>query len=300
MTKCEFYKNNENDFSSLVPFKKVLLLILFMVTLPFAEGTLPQQCPVDVPLISDMQNIACATSDLREAVQKDDLLRKIGKTDPFASDHSRDVVRSVESLSFWNRDLETRIAETHHRYQQQGRDHYTLKVASYPSAVKANSCPGHKTIDVHSHSVYSVVQNKEPLSFKMIRHKGRLIICEKTNKLGSAPGVPPACSRIAHDSNNMCVSLGEFRNLSTGLLVYNDVFEEKYCPPDCSYYTQTLQRVYQIEVIEKKWGKEKKKKKYCSDSYLVVHCGPKKATNDYNLSIREIKNLCSDFGTCVL
>ena len=297
MTKCEFYKNH---LSFLVPFKKVFWFILFLVALPVAEGTLPQQCPVDVPLISDMQNIACATADLRKAVQEDDLLRKIGKTDPFASDHSRDVVRSVESLSFLYSSLETRIAETHHQYQQQGREYYTLKIASYPSAVRVNSCPEYKTIDVRSPSVYSAVPDKEPLSFQVVKHRGKFIICERTNKLGNKPGVPPACSKIAHDSKNMCVSVGEFRNLSVGLLVYNSTFEKQYCPSNCSYYTQTIQKVYQTEVVEKKWGKEKKEKKYCSDNYFVVHCGPRKTTSEYNLSIREIKNLCSDFGTCVL
>ena len=299
MTKCEFYKNNKNGFSSLVPFGKVLLLILFLVALPVAEGTLPQQCPVDVPLISDMQNIACATADLRKAVE-DDLLKTMGKKNPFASDHHRDVVRSVEPIHIFNLALKEKIEETHHRYQQQGRDNYTLGITSYPAAVKRNSCSTHKTIDARPPSNYSIVEGKEPRYFQVVKHRGKLVICEKTQRSRNQPGLPPACSKMNHSSEDVCVSLNQFTKLSDNLLRKNKAFEKEYCPSDCSYYTQTIQRVYQIELVKKKFGRKKKKKQYCSESYSIVHCGPKKDSSEYNLNIREVKNLCSDFGTCVL
>ena len=85
-------------------------------------------------------------------------------------------------------------------------------------------------------------------------------------------------------------------------LLNNKSLLMKYCPSNCSYYTQTVQRVWKT-IIQKKKTVGRKQKKieetgYCSDNYIIVHCGPKKEGKKYNLNIREITSLCSDFGTC--
>jgi hypothetical protein len=252
-------------------------------------------------------------------VQKDDLLRKMGDINFFSSMSPLDIVRSVETLSFFNRSLTNKIKETHASYQASKVDNYTLSITSYPSNVKKGSCPGHKTIDFNSDASnvsfpnYSVVPGKEPRSFQIGTYKGRSIICERTRvpykkrlkafcgepitKCQSAgctkkdeydkckKSVPISCSSKTVDETNegKCVSLESFSDLSGNLLLSNMSLEKKYCPDGCSYYTQTLQSVY----------KKERSRDYCSDSYLIVHCGPQKDESSYNLNIREINDLCS-------
>jgi len=219
----------------------------------------------------------------------------------------------------------------HEAYQKAQKD-YTVSITSYPSEVKKNSCAKHKSIDFKSSD--KMEKNKEgnaksgdisnirvdyvtypklkkPLFFKVRKYKGKFIMCEETDytykdRLSLRCGtedlhtdaydecnkaLTPSCSEIdskggVRSSQSTCVSLDDFNDLSKSLLLSNQALEWKNCPADCSYYTQTLQRVYK---------KQLNKGDYCSDNYLIVHCGPKKTKSKYNLNIREIKNLCSDF-----
>lgn len=162
---------------------------------------------------------------------------------------------------------------------------------------------------------YQVVPGKKPRSFEVRQYKGKIIICEKTDisykeqlllfcgeevkkcedygrtkncskrdiyrKCKKA--LPPSCSFVDQtggslSSQDMCIDLDRFSDLSQSLLRFNFSLEMRYCPDGCSYYTQTLQRVY----------KNKDKSDYCADNYLVVHCGPEKAGGEYNLNIREV------------
>ncbi len=279
--------------------------------------------------MSSLQDIACATPDLRTAIQKNDLLRRMSNTNFFSSVSPMDVVRSVEPLSLVNRSLTDKILETHESYQKSGVDNYTLSITSYPSDVEKDSCSGHKTIDFNSDTSsadfpdYSVVPGKEPLSFQVGTYKGKSVICERTRtpyeqrvrffcgkpvvkcmSIGESEdcsektkyekckrSVPVSCFNTKVDDKNegRCISLDSFAKLSQKLLMNDELMERRYCPDDCSYYTQTVQRVYRNSGAEN----------YCSDSYLIVHCGPKRVASfftgesDYNLNIREINNLCS-------
>ena len=103
-------------------------------------------------------------------------------------------------------------------------------------------------------------------------------------------------------TDKACLSLDDYNDLSKELFLGSGWFSfsnpalEKNCPDGCSYYTKTIQRVYQ------------KGQDACSDNYVVVHCGPKKEKSKYkneegerekdylyNLNIKEITNLCTDF-----
>ena len=120
----------------------------------------------------------------------------------------------------------------------------------------------------------------------------------------------PSCSYAdkqgAVTADNTCLSLDNYQELSkelflgSGWLSFSNPALEQNCPDGCSYYTQTIQRVFSKEAkaVKSRRQKTKKtgKKRTCSDSYVIVHCGPKKLSSDYNLNIREIKNLCTDFN----
>ena len=279
-----------------------------------------------------MQKITCANYDLRTAVQRDNLLRKVGRTNFFASLSPNDIVRSEESLSLFNQSLKQKIQKTHEQYQGRGTKHYTLSIASYPASVKDNSCSRQKTIDFNSKADstepldfveegdradksplahYIPVPGKEPRTFHVREYNGQFVICEQSeenrqNRLLSYCGsekkggaykkckksLTPSCAELDREGAKMsgpsvCVSMQEFASLSQDLLMSNTALEWKYCPDDCSYYTQTVQAFY-----------KNKKRKYCSDSYLIVHCGPKRKKAKYNLNIREINDLCRDFESC--
>ncbi|MDE0119677.1 MAG: hypothetical protein OXM55_06700 [Bdellovibrionales bacterium] len=277
--------------------KRYLFILPILTILPFAEGIPTKQCPVNIPLIADMQNIVCSIPSLSEAIQKDSILRKIGKVDPFASHLPHEVVRSVDTLSFMNQTVKHKIASVHQKYQENGADNYTLSTAFYPSNIKEDSCPKeYQTIT--GPPQYSPLKN--PNFFQVVKYKNKLTICERVNKARQGPGALPACSKIKKDSEDICVSLDEFESLSRKLLG-DTGFEKQYCPRNCSYYIRKLQRVHQNPESVKTLGRTPRNgNKFCSDNYLILHCGPKKKGSKYNLRIREVKNLCSDLGTCIL
>ena len=311
-------------------YRKNIVFFSLVLCLCFSHSlAIAQVCTADSGLIKDMQSIACATSDLREAVEKDDLLNKVSDMNFFTTLEPNDVVRSVETLSFWNRSLKSKIEDTHEEYQDADRKIYTLHITAYPAQVKKGSCSQQKTIDFDSsipYPDYQVVSGKKPRAFEMRYYKDEFIICEKTDipykkrlplycgkkvtecKWDASSGAGMDCSaKMAYKeckrelpiscdyvdkkggvvpNQNMCLELDDFTDLSQDFLLSNDSLEKEYCPEDCSYYTQTLQRVYQDKEDEDD---------YCTDSYLAVHCGPKKEEGEYNLNIKELKNLCTDF-----
>ncbi len=326
-------------------FRRILFsLVLFFAFMGAGASDL-STCLHKVPLIEGMQRVTCATSDLRQAVQRDNLLRKVSQTNPFATVSAQDIVRSEESLSLFNQSLKDRIEETHQQYQESGTNRYTLSIASYPAQAKQGTCSRQKTIDFDPSASkedkltgfslfgdddeaesdegeeegeskpllvhYTPLPEKTPRSFHVRRYKKKWVMCEKTDmdysqRLSSFCGpekkgatytkckksLSPSCEELdkkgAKSSGpSLCVSMKDFASLSQDLLMSNTALEWKYCPGDCSYYTQTVQAFY-------KNGKGK----YCSDSYLIVHCGPKRKASQYNLNIKEINDLCRDFESC--
>lgn len=231
-------------------YRKNIMFFLLVLYLCFSHSvTIAQVCKGDSGLIKDIQSIACATSDLRKAVAKDDLLDKVAAKNFFMAIKSNDVVRSVESLSFFNRSLVSRIEETHEKYQEASRKNYTLNITSYPSKVEKGSCSQQKTIDFNSSRTtpypdYQVIPGKKPRSFEIRYYKGKFIICEKTDipyprrlsiycgKEGNADReckkeLPLSCDYVDKKggkvpSQDTCLNLDGFTELSQDLLMYND------------------------------------------------------------------------------
>ena len=186
--------------------KIFLLIVLFSCFLHEANGR--NTCKSS-QLLSDLENIACSTSGLRKAVEKDNLFRRMANADFFTDLAPQDVVRARESLSFFNRALTNKIQEVHKKYQQSNTENYTISTAAYPAQVKENSCPNNKTINYSAPSTkpprqtigdiaqnydpkiekdisdiyqdYSVVEGKPPRFFQSQMYKGRPIICETTS-----------------------------------------------------------------------------------------------------------------------
>ena len=205
--RCQFWKAS------------LLLLCLFF----HGVGNAVASCKPPSPFVSNLRDIACATSDLRTAVQKDDLLKKMSDINFFSSKSPLDVLRSVETLSFFDRSLTDKIKETHQSYQKSEVDSYTLSITSYPSDVEADSCSKHKTISFDSIDSdsefpnYSVVPGKEPRSFQMGIYKGRSVICERTRtpykkRLRAFCGKPVTQCNIIGRSED-CNAKNEYTNV---------------------------------------------------------------------------------------
>ena len=312
-------------------FITMVFLVFLFFPFSFASYESGIACSLtNYSLMRNMQDIMCITKDLRTAVQKEGLLKQVAGINFFHGKESNDIVRSVGSISFLENTVGTQIKEIHNKYQKKKTESYTLGIVSYPSKIKKGTCEDKKTIDFNpanstedlSYHEYSTIEGKKPRYFQVANYKGKNIICEKTKlaykervkrfcgeKICDIGGgsnnqcvkenlhrncknkLPPSCDKIAQKNgkahSDSCVSLENFKKVSKKLLLKNPSLLLKYCPDDCSYYTQVVQRVYKKEIEDK----------YCSDNYLIVHCGPKRDGSTYNLNIKEVKNICSDFGS---
>jgi len=308
---------------------KIILLFTLLFSSSRSVGTSGGVCLVKPPIITALQSIACVNSGLRRAIEKENLLSQVANNNFFAHLDQQDVVRTVKSLSFFSRELPNKIKTTHAQYMSSDIDNYSLLVTSYPIEVKKGTCKKHKTIDLFSepsqtsqivvegrtdlnikkdvsavYQQYKTVPGKKPVFFQLRKYKSKYVICEdiksrgtptslreKCGKGSSCKNLPYACS--AYDENGGasdkigCVSLETFSKLSQDILFSSDL-ETFYCPTDCSYYTQMVQNLY----------KQAGSNNYCSDNYMIVHCGPKKASSDYNLNIRELGNFCDEPSSC--
>ncbi len=156
---------------------------------------------------------------------------------------------------------------------------------------------------------YLTVQGKTPRRFELRKnHNGEVLICEAVksslkermslycesgDKDKCRGHLPPLCSEWDEDHaqesirKNICASLSSFEKVS-GEFFLNNMTMKNFCPEDCSYYVQLLQRV-------RKDGEE-----YCAESHAIVHCGPKKTEAKYNLNIKVVDDFCEDFNVmCV-
>lgn len=159
---------------------------------------------------------------------------------------------------------------------------------------------------------YATVEGKSPRHFELRRssnEKKDIFICEASkNSLNERMDLycgdsdrdeckqqmPPLCSewdeKEAQNSKrkNTCAALSEFEQVSGEFFLHN-VTMNQFCPEDCSYYVQLLQRVRK----DKDGG-------YCTESHAIVHCGPKKTEAKYNLNIKVVDDFCEDFNVmCV-
>ncbi|MCY4321967.1 MAG: hypothetical protein OXC37_06175, partial [Bdellovibrionaceae bacterium] len=197
---------------SFISFRYLFILSITAI-LPFTAYTTLSTCPMDAPLIQDMQNIVCPIPSLNEAIKKDNLVQTIRNTDPFDKDLPGEVVKSVDKLSFMNRTVINKIASVHEKYQENAADSYTLSIAFYPTDVKEDSCPK-KYRTITGPPNYSLTNKNITNFFQVAKHKDKLTICERTNRPRKGPGALPACSQVQSDSTNVCVSLDDFEKLS--------------------------------------------------------------------------------------
>ena len=151
---------------------------------------------------------------------------------------------------------------------------------------------------------YLAVEGRDPRHFEMRKDQsGDIVICEASTKsleermdLHCGGGsnecesqMPPLCSEWdeAHSQilgrGDMCADLNAFEKASWRFLLYNKTMK-RFCPGDCSYYIQLLQRVHE--------GADER----CAETHAIVHCGPKKVKATYNLNIKVVDNFCEDFN----
>ena len=154
---------------------------------------------------------------------------------------------------------------------------------------------------------YETVEGKIPRHFELRKNQnGDIFICE-TAKISLEERLslycsgddtkdcerqmPPLCSEWGKEnsqhSKNICASLSAFEKVS-GEFFMKNMTMENFCPDDCSYYIQLLQRV------------RKDKDGHCTENHAIVHCGPKKTEAKYNLNIKVVDDFCEDFNVmCV-
>ena len=152
---------------------------------------------------------------------------------------------------------------------------------------------------------YLTVKGRDPRRFELRKNqKGDILICEavkisleervnlycKDSDLERCrKQMPPLCSEWDQQNsqesvrNKVCTSLSAFEKVS-GEFFMNNMTMNNFCPEDCSYYVQLLQRV------------RKEEKGHCAESHAIVHCGPKKTEAKYNLNIKVVDDFCEDFG----
>ena len=166
---------------------------------------------------------------------------------------------------------------------------------------------------------YSAIKGKEPRYFQLRKTPaGKLVVCEKSTLSHSEKvslfcgdnqkcikSLPASCDQLDRGKENTisaCVLTDETKPVIQDFLgaklsaTPNVSLEYKFCPEDCSFYTQTLQKVRKIEETDQ----------YCTENYLIIHCGSK-ADNPpliaggaikrkFNLNIREVDDFCEDFN----
>ncbi len=119
------------------------------------------------------------------------------------------------------------------------------------------------------------------------------LYCDGDNSDKCKKQMPPLCSEWDKNNNqssekkNICSSWNTFEKISGDFFLHN-ITMNHFCPDDCSYYVQLLQRV------------RKKESEHCVESHAIVHCGPKKTEAKYNLNIKVVDDFCEDFNVmCV-
>ena len=151
-------------------------------------------------------------------------------------------------------------------------------------------------------AVFGSYQAVKPARLFEVRNSNEsTILCESSglslkekkklycNKTSEDCQLPPSCQDLYKSQNvkaqNACISLNQFQSLSSNFLLNNPSMQA-FCPDDCSYYIQLLQRVRNTD-----------KGAHCAENYAMVHCGPKKTEAKYNLNIKVVDDFCKDFKT---
>ena len=156
---------------------------------------------------------------------------------------------------------------------------------------------------------YETVEGKVPRHFELRKNQnGDILICEAVgtsleerlslycsddDTTDCEKQMPPLCSEWDKEnsqySKNTCAPLSAFEKVSGEFFLKNMTMNH-FCPDDCSYYIQLLQRV----------RKSKDKDGHCTENHAIVHCGPKKTEAKYNLNIKVVDDFCEDFNVmCV-
>ena len=298
------------------------------------------KCVMENDTITQMKNMVCPFSEMREAMAHKQMAQVIAGHDVFQTLHSNDVIRMQRGTGgkvIFN-PLKDKIVDTHKTFRK--LSHYTLNVATYPIEATPGTCAEHSTItQVESNNntegqaegqaqrnvfnisdgsstlsvdkeidpiftSYIPIEDKKPFYFEVRQDADeKMILCENDTVASRQRALdycgdnkkcsenrPPPCSSFSTDEpqKNTCISLDEFEDLLKKFL-WDSHRHGIICPTTCSYYTQTLQKV-----------QRKGRRNICAENYLIIHCGPKKTSETYNLNIKVVDDFCDNYNvTCL-
>ena len=306
-------------------------IVFAFCVLLFTSTLKADECLKKNQNVSDLKEISCAVTDLWIAMANKRLSKVIANTEFFIETHEENLVHE-EKLIF---QLENTITNAHEDHQEKNsaKKDYTVSMITYPAKVRADTCKENSTIQkrelsesqlkVNAQSSifasYSPIEGTEPRYFQLRKKKdGELVVCEKSalsneerratfcgDNKKCIESLPASCDQLDQGKGNVarsaCVSTKETQPVITKFLgaklaaTPNVSLEYRFCPKDCSFYTQTLQKVRKVTDTE-----------YCMENYLIIHCGSKvydppvikggKAWRKFNMNIREVDDFCEDFN----
>lgn len=234
--------------------------------------------------------------------------------------------RSVGGIMFFN-PLKSKIMSTYKNFNENVQDSYTLHFTVYPAHVKSDTCQEHRTItpqpveDVYSgassamgfsgdtlgvsrevdqiFNSYVVDEGRKPRHFSFRKDQsGYLVVCEHEQVPNREEfycqgneecqkQMPPLCSEFDQREGGVCASLDDIKDTTVDAVRKSQMALKGFCPSDCSYYVQVLQRVY---------PRGGGLKEMCAENYVIAHCGPKMRSLTYNLNIKVVNDFCEDFN----
>lgn len=319
------------------------IVLSFCILFTFTFTLKANECQPEDPDVSDIKEISCAITDLWMAMANENLSKVIANSNFFIEYQEGDIVRTeTVALQLENEITNT---HQQYQMENNAKTDYTFSVTTYPAEVKEGTCRGNSTIQKRELSNtsqlvqesdsqvsaaqtangyppvfadYSPIEGKEPRYFQLRKKQnGKLVICEKSALSHSerislfcgddqkcVESLPASCDQLdqGQDNTSACVFMDETKSVIKDFLGAkvgartNISMEYKFCPEDCSFYTQTLQKMRKIEGTDQ----------YCTENYLIVHCGSKADSpplitggimrRKFNLNIREVDDFCEDFN----
>ena len=320
-------------------------IVLSFCILLFTSILKANECQQEDPNVSDIKEISCAITDLWMAMANEQLSKVIANSSFFVEYQEGDIVRA-EKLVLQLENAITDTHRQYQIENSTKRDYtfsvttYPAEVkegtCKGSSTIQKRELSKNPSQPVQEGNVqtssaqttnnrpavfvdYSAIEGKEPRYFQLRKKEnGKLVVCEKSTLSREerialfcesdekcTQSLPVSCDQLDQRQTNItsaCVFTKETKPVIRDFLGAklsaqpNVSLEYKFCPEDCSFYTQTLQKVRKIEETDQ----------YCTENYLIVHCGSKADSpsifqggpikRKFNLNIREVDDFCEDFN----
>ena len=313
-----------------------LIVLSFCALFTFALSA--YECQQEDPTVSDIKEMSCAITDLWMAMANEQLSKVIANSDFFVEYQEGDIVRTEQlalrlekaianthqqyqmensSKRDYTFSVTTYPAEVKEgtcrgsstiQKRELSKDTRQLVQASNTQASTAQATSQRSQVFAD----YSPIEGKEPRYFQLRKKEdGKLVVCEKSTLSHSEKislfcgddqkcinSLPASCDQLDQGKNSAtsaCVLPNQTKPIIQDFLGAklsggpNLSLEHNFCPEDCSFYTQTLQKVHKIEGTDQ----------YCTENYLIIHCGAKAdgtIRRTFNLNIREVDDFCEDFN----